>query len=393
MSFTAINQSTLSMQVVQVVPQVAHESSGVSYVVMSLCDSLIAQGLDIQLASLDAHAMVSMSDVHHTFPLVAVPRRLGWSPAMHRWLQKKAASRQIDLIHNHGLWMMPNVYTGQVAKRCGTLLMVSPHGTLSEWAMQSGSLIKRFFWPLLQRPALDGVNCFHATSESEYKDIRRMGFRQPVAIIPNGIAIHPLAPKMRSRFRTMLFLGRINPVKGLDQLLPAWQRVQDHFPDWRLQIVGPDSRGYLAQLQRLASELQLERVEFSGELLGAEKRRVYREADLFVLPSYSENFGMSVAEALAEGTPAIVTKGAPWKGLTTHGAGWWIDIGVDSLEVCLREALQCSPNNLQEMGLRGRNWMEAEYSWAHVGRLMAQTYRWLAEGQDSATKPDCVMLD
>ena len=163
-------------------------------------------------------------------------------------------------------------------------------------------------------------------------------------------------------------------------LLPAWRAVQGRFPRWRLQIVGPDNGGYLAKMRRLAGELRLERIEFSGALFGGQKWQAYGEADLFVLPTYSENFGMSVAEALAAGTPAIVTKGAPWPGLEKHGAGWWVDIGVDPLVACFEDALCRSPDNLGEMGRRGRNWMEAEYSWSQVSRQMAETYRWILKG-------------
>jgi glycosyltransferase involved in cell wall biosynthesis len=106
---------------------------------------------------------------------------------------------------------------------------------------------------------------------------------------------------------------------------------------------------------------------------------------LFVLPSYSENFGISAAEALAAGTPAIVTKGAPWDGLEVHGAGWWIDRGIDPLVACLEQALSRSTDSLGEMGLRGRAWMEAEYSWAQVGRQMAETYRWMLHGGNKPT--------
>jgi glycosyltransferase involved in cell wall biosynthesis len=286
--------------------------------------------------------------------------------------------------------MMPNVYPGQVARRDGVPLMISPRGTLSEWAMQSGSPFKRVFWPLVQRPALDATNCFHATATSECEDIRRMGFRQPVAIIPNGIDIPDLPPKVRSNFRTLLFLGRIHPVKGLDILLPAWQAVQDRFPEWRLRIAGPDNHGYLTEMQRLAGELRLERTEFSGALWGAQKWCAYGQADLFVLPTYSENFGMSVAEALAAGTPVIVTKGAPWGGLAEQRVGWWIDIGVDQLVACLEDALTRSSNDLTEMGRRGRDWMAAEYSWAHVTQQMVETYRWMLEG---GNKPQWVIED
>ena len=98
-------------------------------------------------------------------------------------------------IHNHRLWMMPNVYPGLVARKHNVPLVISPRGTLSEWAFQHGSVVKRLFWPLVQKPALTATSCFHATAESEYKDIRRMGFRQPVAIIPNGIDIPAFARK------------------------------------------------------------------------------------------------------------------------------------------------------------------------------------------------------
>lgn len=155
-----------------------------------------------------------------------------------------------------------------------------------------------------------------------------------------------------------------------------------------MRIVGPDNGGYLAEIQRLANKLQLERIEFSGALRGGQKWQAYQEADLFVLPTYSENFGMAVAEALAARTPAIVTRGAPWAGLEQQGAGWWIDIGVDPLVACLEDALGRSTENLNDMGQRGRSWMENEFSWLHAGYKMAETYRWILNG---GNKPEWVV--
>lgn len=375
------------MHVIHVVPAITNEASGPSYSVVRLSESLIAQGQDVRLAALNWAPMPSPPQFLKAFPLGLGPRRLGRSPEMRRWLSENAASRSVDLIHNHSLWMMPNVYPGQVAARYGIPLMVSPRGTLSEWAMQSGSSIKRVFWPLMQRPALRSTTCFHATAGSEYEDIRRMGFRQPVAIIPNGIDIPNIPPKIPSSSRTLLFLGRVHEKKGLDMLLPAWQAVQGHFPEWRLRIVGPDNSGHLTKMQRLASELKLQRIEFAGPLYGDAKWRAYGEADLFVLPTYSENFGISVTEALAAGTPAIVTKGAPWCGLEKQGAGWWIDIGVDSLVACLEDGLSRSSGDLAEIGQRGRGWMAAEYSWPYIAQQMAETYHWILNG---GTTPACV---
>lgn len=368
------------MRVIHVVPAISEEASGPSYSVVRLCDSLIAQRQDVTLAALDWAPIQSPPRFLKTFPLGLGPRRLGGAPLMRQWLTVQAASGSVDLIHNHSLWMMPNVYPGRVARKYDIPLVVSPRGTLSEWAMQSGSSLKRVFWPLLQAPALAATSCFNATAESEYRDIRRLGFRQPVAIIPNGIDIPDLAPKALGTFRTLLFLGRIHPVKGLDILLPAWRAVQDRFPEWRLQIVGPDNGGYLDKMQQRAGELRLERIEFSGALFGEQKWQAYRQADLFVLPTYSENFGMSVAESLAAGTPAIVSKGAPWAGLDRHGAGWWVDIGLDPLVSCLEDALARSTDDLGEIGQRGRCWMETECSWVRVGQRMAETYRWILNG-------------
>jgi glycosyltransferase involved in cell wall biosynthesis len=254
--------------------------------------------------------------------------------------------------------------------------------------MRSGSRLKKAFWLLEQKSALMAASCFHATSVSEYEDIRRMGFRQAVAVIPNGVDVPDLPPKFVGSKRTLLFLGRIYPGKGLDVLLSAWGRIQDRFPAWGLRVVGPDDSGYLSKMRRLARELRIERVEFCGALFGREKWRAYREADLFVLPTSSENFGMSIAESLAAGTPAIVSKGAPWAALESQQAGWWIDIGVEPLVDCLREVLGRTPESLAEMGMRGRRWMAADFSWTQVGQQMGATYRWLL---DRADRPNCVI--
>jgi glycosyltransferase involved in cell wall biosynthesis len=351
---------------------------------------LIGEGVNTTLAALDWETIAKKPPFLKTFRLGGGPRRLGRSPEMKQWLSMMAASQSVDLIHNHSLWMMPNIYPGQVARRQNIPLMVAPRGTLSVWAMKSGTSVKRIFWPLVQRPALAATTCFHATAMSEYQDIRRMGFRQPVAIIPNGIDIPDLHPSVEKNDRTLLFLGRIHPVKGLDMLLPAWQVVQERFTEWKLRIVGPDNAGYLSQMKQMATVLNLERVEFTGPLFGPQKWQAYRDADLFILPTYSENFGMAAAEALAAGTPVIVSKGAPWSGLNTRQAGWWIDIGVGPLVACLELALAESPADLSARGLRGREWMKAEYSWQHIGRQMAETYEWILNG---GTKPEWIISE
>lgn len=373
---------------IQIVSSISEEASGSTYAVVRLCESLIDQKQNVTICALDWLPMSSPPPFLKSFPLALGPRRLGRSNRMHSWLTAQSQTQSVDLLHNHGLWMMPNVYAGWVARKHIVPLVVSPHGTLSEWSMRNGSVVKRGFWPLVQRPALGATACFHATAASEYEEIRRLGFRQPVAVIPNGIDIPDLRPIARKEPRTLLFLGRIHPKKGLDMLLSAWRVVQERFPEWQLRIVGPDNGGYLADMRRLAGEMHLKRIEFSGALHGAQKLSAYREADLFVLPTYSENFGLVVAEALAVGVPTIVTRGAPWAGIELRQAGWWIDIGIDPLVVCLEDALARSPETLAEMGQFGRRWMEVEFTWARVAQKIAETYRWVLHGGD---KPEWVI--
>lgn len=341
------------------------------------------------MAALDWSSSQSDLPFLKTFPLGRGPRRLGGSPSMLKWLKKETNSGRVNLIHNHSLWMMPNVYSGWV---CGTghcRLVLSPRGTLSGWSLRRSALAKKIFWCWRQARALRTASCFHATAESEFADIRRLGFKQPVCIIPNGIDVPPVKRTTKDDHRQLLFLGRIHPVKGVDILLRAWAAVEHEFPHWDLKIVGPDN-GCLTEMQALSNQLKLKRVAFRGPLYGQEKLRAYQSADLFVLPTHSENFGMTVAESLAAGTPAIVTKGAPWRELEKRGAGWWIDIGLDHLTTSLRQALATPPIRLEQMGRNGIDWMLQEYSWDRIGEQLSSVYRWLLEGGEI---PPCVRLD
>lgn len=351
---------------------------------------LVSQRQDVTLITLDLPPFEPTFSSMKTFPLGFGPQRLGRSPSMRSWLASETHTGSIDLIHNHSLWMMPNVYPGRVSRRYNVPLVVSPRGTLSEWAFSSGSIAKKVFWPIFQRPALQAASCFHGTAISEYEDIRRMGFIQPVAVIPNGVDIPPAKQFQRSEKRTLLFLGRIHPIKRVDILLEAWRIVSSRFPEWQLRIAGPDNCGYLERMQILATRLKLQRIEFCGPLYGDAKLKAFHDAELFVLPTHSENFGMAIAESLAAGTPAIVSKGAPWRELLIEGAGWWIDIGLDPLVATLDEALAMPRGSLQSMGERGRAWMQRDFSWPEIARKTRETYLWILNG---GKKPGWVRED
>jgi glycosyltransferase involved in cell wall biosynthesis len=347
-------------------------------------------GEEVELAVLHVGENGRRLDFIRNFRGFPFPARLGISPHMKHWLGRNARSGEFSIIHNHSLWMMPNVYSCNAAKKAGIPLVVSPRGTLSHTAMNLGSPVKKLFWPVVQRPALQATTCFHATSESEFEDIRRLGFRQPVAIIPNGVDVPSIIERAPSSKRTLLYLGRIHPVKGIDNLLRAWKVVAPQYLHWNLRIVGPDDRGHLQKMRDLARNLKLDRVTFDGELLGDRKLEAYSHADLYVLPTHSENFGMTVAEALAAGTPVVVSKGAPWEGLEKAGAGWWIENGLNPLVACLEAALASPCEALHAMGERGRDWMRQDFSWPEIAIKTSETYRWILHG---GNKPDWVIED
>ena len=378
------------MKVIHVISKITEEAAGPSYSVPRLCESLIDNHVDLELITLNENNSPFHLPYLKKFPFGIGPKRLGISPKMKKWLHHEVKSGRVNIIHNHGLWMMPNVYPFSAIGGYKCPLIVSPRGTLSKYALNRSALQKKIFWYLYQRSVLRGAKCFHATAESEYQDIRRLGFKQPVCILPNGIDVPELFEKIKDDRRQLLFLGRIHPIKGIDNLLRAWAAVEKKFPKWDLHIAGPDNDGYLVEMKALAIELKLARVIFVGPIYGKEKLQAYREADLYILPSRSENFGMTVAESLAAGTPAIVSTGAPWQGLQSEGAGWWVDIGVQPLIACLEETLSLTPYALSLKANAGRDWMLREFSWQKIGIQFSEVYRWLIEGGET---PSCIRLD
>lgn len=359
-----------------IVPSILNRASGPSYSVVQLCRALMGQGCATSLFVLDGVPPDFPPEIPvRTFARWRYPNRLGVSPSMRDALGGAAGS--FDVIHNHSLWMMPNVYAGPAARKGKARLIISPRGTLSAWALDHSRWVKRLVWWMGQRAVLKQADGFHATAESEFEDIRRAGFDQPVAILPNGIDIPPLAFSRGGADRTLLYVGRLHPKKGLPSLVSGWARVQSLYPEWRLDIIGRDEGGHERELKKQAAAAGCRRIRFLGPVYGDALIRAYQEADLYVLPTHSENFGMTVAEALANGTPVITTKGAPWEGVLETGCGWWPDIGESPLTETLRQALGTPREKLGEMGQAGRQWMIREYAWPVIAERMILYYKWM----------------
>jgi glycosyltransferase involved in cell wall biosynthesis len=380
---------TPPLSITQVVASVEDEAAGPSYSVPRLSSALAQCGAKVALHSLVGAGSSSgggptdRSDLveRHVHPCSTVPgfNMIRASGSLRRGLQ--AAAPTTNIFHTHGLWLMPNVYPAWSAQQSGAPFLLSPRGMLGPAALAFSRLKKAVFWRLFQKDAVSSAACLHATSELEFDDIRAFGLTNPVAIVPNGIDLPTLPARLPAGGpRTVLSLGRIHPKKGLERLVRAWGRLETDGSVWRLRIVGADELGHAAELRALAAREGLSNVTVEGPLFGQDKLDAYCDADLFVLPTLSDNFAMTVAEALAAGTPVISTKGAPWAGLDSHGCGWWVEHGEDALAAVLATAMAMPRSELKAMGAKGRDWMAMDFSWEAMGRDMLEVYNWLARG-------------
>jgi glycosyltransferase involved in cell wall biosynthesis len=381
------------LHIVQVVASVSDEASGPSYSVSRLCSFLGNTGAHVELHTVGSRQVQTCDGyLHeiwdHDWSRIPVLSRLYLSKSLQNALL--ASSLTADVFHAHGLWLMPNVYPAWVARRAQKPLVISPRGMLGGAALRFSSLRKQVFWSALQAAAVRGADCLHATSRQEHDEIREFGLRNPIAIIPNGVDIPTYNPFPRAEngMRTVLYLGRLHPKKGIDQLIAAWAKVEDRHSGWQLEIVGPLTGSYPEELRRMIAETGIKRARLMGPAYGADKTEAYQRSDLFVLPTLNENFGNTIAESLALGIPVITTKGAPWEGLETRHCGWWVDHGVSSLANALDQAMGLDRDRLTDMGRAGHLWMESDFSWDSVASSMLSVYRWLGGKGD---RPSCVV--
>ena len=320
-----------------------------------------------------------------------------------------------DIVHIHGLWDLRLHKVAVACRRMGIKYIIAPRGMLEPWSLKQKWLKKRIARFLYQDEDLHGAAALHATAESEAEQFRKLGFRNPVIVSPNGVNV-PGKSLVASRQllvgnekRRCLFVSRMHPKKGVMELVEAWGRlvVSGQWlvrSGWECELVytvsGELEKEYEEKVKKRIIELGMSYQDtdgtihpspspssspspspspspnfiFTGALNDDEKWKAYGRADLFVLPTYSENFGIVVAEALWAGVPVITTKGAPWQELENRKCGWWIDAGVNPLTAALKESISLSDHERCEMGEQGRKLVAEKYTWNAVVKEMVKGY-------------------
>lgn len=289
-----------------------------------------------------------------------------------------------DLVEVHSLWQT-NLHQAVVAARAkGVPYILTPRGCLDVWSLQQKWLKKKIALMTYQGCDLRHAIAIHTTSDEESRQVRRLGYNQPLLQFPNGVNLPDELPdKVREGdCRRMLFLSRMHPKKGVLELVEAWHRVRP--VGWRCELVysiGSDAeKQYEAEVRALVKKHDLsEQFIFTGALDDNAKWAAYRRADCFVLPTHTENFGIVIAEALYAGLPVITTKGAPWQELETTGSGWWVDVSTAALADAISKAAALSDDELQEMGRCGRELVVSRYSWDQIAVRMKTSYAGVME--------------
>ena len=312
-----------------------------------------------------------------------------------------------DLVHIHGLWDLRLHKVAVACRRIGVKYIIAPRGMLEPWSLQQKWLKKRIARFVYQDRDLRFATALHATAESEAEQFRRLGFTNPIIISPNGVNVPnadvgnkqstlelQLKTRTNADVRRALFVSRMHPKKGVLELVEAWGKLvetelESRVGEWCCELVytvsGELEKDYEAKVKTRVNELGLqEQFIFTGALNDDEKWKAYARADLFVLPTYSENFGIAVAEALWAGDPVITTKGTPWSELESRKSGWWIDLPpTASLERALSEAMSSEPEKLVDMGRRGHLLVEEKYTWPAVVKPMVEGYRCMVGSSNS----------
>ena len=299
-----------------------------------------------------------------------------------------------DVVHLHGLWQLRRY--AKAAYDANVPVVWSTHGMTAPWALRHKWLKKKIAWWLFQKRDLKKAAAIHCTTEQEAEWNKRLGLRN-CFVAPLGCELSHVnridgrwddgrVERVDRVDRVLLFVGRMHPVKGLENLIRAWGLVGSceslvvSGQRWKLRIVGPDEDGYLARLKSEVRSLGLDHsVEFAGPKYEEDLNREYENCDCLVLPSFTENFGATIVDAMAHCKPVIASTFTPWREVAEEKCGWWVSNEPDKLAATIREMMNIGDVRRRGMGARGRILAEEKYSWEAVALRLSDVYSKLSD--------------
>ena len=316
-------------------------------------------------------------------------------------IEEYILAEKFDIIQMQSMWAKSYHQVAQIARKHNIPYLITPRGMLEPWSLSQKKWKKKLALMLYQMKDLQKAVCIFTTAEMEAKHVRDLGVKVPMSVIPNGIETDGYACRtsIEGVKKQILFLSRVHVKKGIELLIDAFSMLRAEsleFRDWSVVIVGNGEADYIESLKMKVKSMDLEDcIKILPPMFGEAKTRLYQESSLFCLPSYSENFGMVIAEAMSCGVPAITTNGTPWQLLngdcTTMGAsldklgndkrtGWCIELSVENLVKTLREAMSMDSAALYEMGQRGSRMINENFNYRSVAKKTKDLYEWIVKG-------------
>ena len=379
-------------KILHVIPSVGGLRGGPSVLVRALAGGLSHAGIETHIATTDDNGpgkldvplgvqQVEDGVTYWYFRRQARLYTFSWPLAS--WLARNV--RQFDVVHIHALFSFATLPAAFFARRCGVPYIVRPLGTLNEWGMKNRRpWLKKLSFRFLESRILKNAALVHYTSEQERTEANELAVTTSSEIIPNALPSGSRAyicgqfraqhPELQGR-RIVLFLSRLDTKKGLDLLLPAFAEVRKQLPDAMLVLAGGGEEHFMNRLKAQAIALGIDAgIYWAGFLTGEDKWSALADADVFVLPSHSENFGIAVLEAMAAGTPVIVSdQVALHREIAQANAGLVAGRNTDSLATTILQLLN-DPAGAWLMGLNGKYLAERDYSADAVTRKLVHVY-------------------
>ena len=374
------------MKVLSFVSSLDLSSGGPSRSVPMLAKGLAELGVDITLMAIRSENMNI-----HALEGTSVKLKVISPSFSRREIAKFLADERFELIQIQSVWEMPYHKVMVEARKLNIPYIVTPRGMLEPWSLSQKKWKKRLAWWLYQRNDVQKSVCVFTTAKMEADHVSNLGITTCKAVIPNGIETdsYPCKTSIDVVKKQVLFLSRVHVKKGIEILFDAWKRIHSEFAEWQLLVVGNGEAEYIQSLENRVACLGLkDSIKILPPVFGNDKIQLYQESALFCLPSYSENFGMAIAEAMSCGTPVISTTNCPWEILNETKTGWCIDLSVDNLEYALREALTMNPTELYDMGQKASKLIYDNFDYRSVTRKTLRLYEWLLGGGE---KPEFVI--
>lgn len=381
------------MKVLMTIPGLSAKSGGPSTCTLDMMEGLYEIGADVDLLTVSTDDILGKGRPW----LKVVPNDYKSPFVFSRNIQRFLLKNDYNIYHANALWMGSTHDTCRIARKLSKPYVISPHGMLYPTALAVNSWKKKILLNLWYYKDIFSATCLHATCQQEAEYCRQFGYKGPIAVIPNAV-VFPQGVDVKKNIykdsigrRQIGFLGRLHPIKKVENVLYALYQLSDELKDRiSFQIMGKYDDQYEQWLKDEVKHLCLENcVEFVGFVSGHEKYIRLSKLTALMVPSAQENFGMIVPEALICGTPVYASIGTPWHELTECHAGWWKDNNPETIAYVIKEILSKSDKELLVMGNNGRHLIEDRYEQHNVAGMMKELYEWISNG---GMKPEFVMI-